>query len=173
MLTISRFRYPLIFIFLGLGVALHWQVGWSSAWMLYLSALVLFLVHLLFGDVWQAFRLLQRGQPAQAEQLLDRTLFPRLLVRRPRAYYHFACGMIALQQQRLEEGREHLQEALSTGLYRANDRALAQLNLAHIAFVQMDWPRAGQHRRAALAEQPTDLMIREQLQKLERALKEK
>lgn len=168
-----QFRFPLIFIFLGMGAGFHYYFGIEVAWMFYAAASILLLTHLLFGNVWQAFRYLQRGQPARAQRLLDRVRFPQWLVKRNRAYYHLAQGLLRLhtkQPETLAEGAQHLQQALGIGLYRANDRALAHLNLAHVAFVAQDFEAAATEHSRALAEQPTDLLLREKLKELGQAL---
>lgn len=172
MLLINRFRLLLVVAFLILGFLLHARIGIEAAWMLYASAIILLILHFLFGNVWLAFRSLQRGKADLAQRLLRQTRFPHLLVRRNRAYYYFTQGMLDLQREELEAGNQHLEQALELGLYRANDRALAHLNLAHIAYVQQQYERASQQSRIARAAEPTDLLIKDQLNKLERALAE-
>lgn len=172
MLLINRFRLFLVVGFLLLGFLLHIQVGITAAWMLYASAVILLILHFLFGNVWLAFRSLQRGKADLARRLLRQTRFPQLLIRRNRAYYYFTLGMLELQREELAAGTQHLEQALALGLYRANDRALAHLNLAHVAYVQQQYERAGHQSQIARAEQPTDLLIKDQLNKLERALAE-
>jgi tetratricopeptide (TPR) repeat protein len=167
-----RWRFALIFLFLGMGVFLHSRMGWQAAWTLYLAAVILLLTHVLFGNVWAAFRLLQHGQLADASRLLDKVFTPKLLLTRNRAYYYFARGILALQQQEMEQGEAHLQRALDLGLFRANDRALARLNLAHVYYVLKQYPAARRALTAAEAEAPTDLLIKENLAKLRRALEQ-
>lgn len=163
-------RFALIFIFLGMGFALHWRVGIEAAWPLYAAGAILMLTHLLFGNVWVAFRLLQRGRHSEAARLLERTAFPRLLVRRNRAYYHFARGLLALHAKDFDAGAMELEEALRLGLYRSNDRALAQLNLAHVLFLQKKYGESRKHLLTAESEQPTDLVLKDHLQQLREAL---
>lgn len=169
----QHLRFYLIFFFLGLGAALHVRVGIEAAWMLYASAVLLLLMHFLFGNVWLAFRYLQRGKPQRAQKLLDQTRFPNLLVKRNRAYYYLAKGLLQLHQpdyQARDGGAADIRKALELGLFRANDRALAHLNLAHLAFTQEAWETAAAERERALGEQPTDLMIKDKLAELGRAL---
>lgn len=170
MLWINRYRFFLMAVFLGLGVAVHSSRGLPAAWMLYASAAILLVIHLLFGDVWTAFRLLQRGKPKVAEKLINRTAWPKLLIRRNRAYYYFTRGLLQLHYKFMDEGKRNILRGLDLGLYRANDRALAFLNLAHAAYVQKKWQESEEYRALAAAEAPTDLMIRDQLDKLKLAL---
>ena len=169
-MTYSYLRYALIALFLGLGLLLHVRLGFSQAWYLYLAGLLLLLSHLVFGNVWMAFSSLKRGNPQKAEALLRQVWKPGWLLPRNRAYYYFTLGMLYLQHKKLKEARGHLQKAVTLGLRAPNDLALAQLNLAHIAYVQKDFNKARQALDAALALQPTDLMIKDNLRKLETAL---
>lgn len=169
-MILSRWRFALIFLFLGMGVSLHVWTSWSAAWTLYLAAVILLLTHLFFGNVWAAFRLLQHGKPQEAARLLDTVWRPGWLIPRNRAYYHFARGILLLQAEERTLGEKHLREALNLGLFRANDRALAQLNLAHLHYVQHQYAAARAALQAAAAEEPTDLMIKDQLAKMQNAL---
>jgi tetratricopeptide (TPR) repeat protein len=163
-------RYLVIALCLVLGVILHTQLGLRQAWYLYLAGALLLLSHLLLGNAWQAFSALKRGRPAQARALLRHTWAPQLLLRSNRAYYHFAQGMLLLQDKQLPESAQQLQQAVSLGLKYANDNALAYLNLAHIAYVQQNLARAREALDAARRFQPTDLMIKEGMEKLGKAL---
>ena len=169
MLT-TRIRFFLIFLFLGLGILLQLRVGISGAWYLYAGALLLLVTHFLFGPVWIAFRQLGRGHTEEAGRILDSIRRPEWLLRRNRAYYHFTRGLVHLQHKELDQGRAQLEKALDTGLTRANDRALARLNLAHLAFVEKRQEDARRQLEAAHAEQPSDLMLQDKLKELERAL---
>ncbi len=172
-MLLYRIRFILIFLFLAIGAYIHWRVGIGAAWMSYAAASILLFTHYLFGNVWIAFRLIQRGQLAEANQLLDQIRYPRFLVKRNRAYYHFGRGLLALHTAEHTEGKVHLEHAMELGLFRANDRALALLNLAHIQFVQGDYLQAAAWRQKALDEAPTDLLLKENLEKLGRALAER
>ncbi|MCB9035705.1 MAG: hypothetical protein H6557_03715 [Lewinellaceae bacterium] len=169
-MTYSYLRYALIALFLGLGLLLHLKLGFSQAWYLYLAGLVLLVSHIIFGNVWLAFGSLKRGQPERADALLRQTWNPNWLLRRNRAYYFFTLGMLYLQHKKLEDAKDHLQRAISLGLKKPNDHALAQLNLAHIAYVKKEFGYARQALADARSLQPTDLLIKDNLQKLEVAL---
>ncbi|MCB0561814.1 MAG: tetratricopeptide repeat protein [Lewinellaceae bacterium] len=169
-MTYSYLRYALIALFWGLGMLLHVKLGLSQSWYLYLAGLLLLLSHILFGNVWMAFNSLKRGNPQQAEALLSQVWKPNWLLPRNRAYYFFTLGMLHLQHKKREQAKKYLQKAVSLGLRTPNDHALAQLNLAHIAYIQKDFAKARQALATAQSLQPTDLMIKDNLQKLEAAL---
>jgi tetratricopeptide (TPR) repeat protein len=163
-------RYLVIFLCFGLGLALHLRLGLGHAWYLYVAGALLMLSHVLLGNVWQAFSALKRGRPAQAKMLLGQTWAPRLLLPSNRAYYYFAKGMLLLQDKQLPESEQCLTQAVSLGLKHNNDNALAYLNLAHIAYVQKDRLKAQGALDAARRFEPSDLMIKEGLEKLGKVL---
>jgi tetratricopeptide (TPR) repeat protein len=163
-------RYGLIALFLILGVVLHLQLGISQAWYLYAAAALLILSHLFLGNVWQAFSMLKRGKPAKAEKMLGHTWAPGLLLKSNRAYYYFTQGMLHLQREELDTARPLLEQATQLQLRYANDNALAHLNLAHIHFVQKNKTEAAQHLATAKSFEPTDLMIKDNLEKMQQAL---
>ena len=169
-MTYSYLRYGLIVLFWGIGILLHVKLGLSQSWYLYLAGLLLLLSHIVFGNVWMAFNHLKRGNPQQAEALLRQVWNPNWLLPRNRAYYFFTLVMLHLQHKRLEQAEKLLKKAVGLGLRTPNDLALAQLNLAHIAYIQKDFVNARQALAAAQSLQPTDLMIKDNLQKLEAAL---
>lgn len=163
-------RLLLIALLLVFGVVLQLQKGFYASWYLFAAAAVLLVGHAAFGNVFPAFQQLQAGNSAGAETLLRQTWNPRWLVPRWRTYYFLARGMIALQQQRLDEAEPLLQQALKTKPKKALDRAYLYLNLAHIHYVKKDLAGARQLLVQAKAENVNDLMLREHIQRLEKAL---
>lgn len=165
-----QLRLGIILLFTVLGIWLHIKTGITPAWYLYVTAFILLLTHFLFGTVWVAFAQLKRGNVLKAERLLNQIHQPNLLLKRHRAYYHFSKGMIALQKKRLSEGSTYFGKAMELGLRNDTDRALACLNLAHIAFLGKRFEAAREHLQKAKTFETTDLMIKENLNKLEIAL---
>lgn len=165
-----RIRFFLITGFIGLAIVLWLMEGWSTAWPLLLAATFLLVTHLLFGGVWVALHYLKQGKIDQAERILSAVWRPDWLMRPNRAYYHFALGLIYLQHRQLDKGENQLLLALGRGLVRPNDRALAKLNLAHVQYIRSNPAEAHTWLQQAREEEPTDLMLKEQLTKLEQAL---
>ena len=170
-MTYQVLRQLIVVLCVGVGATLHYQLGLGfGALACYAAALLLTATHVAFGTVWQSYRALRRGDPAGAERLLAATRFPAMLLRSPRAYYHLTRGMLDLQQKQLDDARRHLETALELGLRDDTDRALVALNLGHLAYVQRR-PDAARRWLARAQSYPTrDLLLREHLQKLERAL---
>jgi len=128
----TNIRFLLVALFFILGIILHVQLGFGSAWYLYLASLLLLATHFLFGTVWQAFAKLRKGNLNEAELLINRVKRPDFLWKPVRSYYYFVKGMIALQRKQNDAGKTNLQTALEMGLRNPNDNALTALNIAHI-----------------------------------------
>lgn len=163
-------RVALIIMFLLLGILLHFQAGLEAAWYLYAGAFLLALTYFLFGTVWVAYRLLNQGKVAEAEQTLLLTRYPQFLLGRHRTYYYFLRGMIHLQHEELEAGKEALQRALEGNRLRSKDRALALINMAHVSFMQKDYSASRGYMQAVRQLGLDDLLVKEQLEQLEKAL---
>lgn len=166
----TRIRFGLIFLFIGLGILLHLKTGLTNAWPLYVAALILLATHYLLGMVWIAFNLLKKGKVEQAEDLINQVKKPAWLIRRNRAYYFFTKGLINLQKKELKQGEENLQLALNTGLSNVNDLALVNLNLAHIYYLRKKFDKARNHLEEAKAQNSGDLLIKDNILKLEKAM---
>ena len=165
-----RLRFSLILLFIIIGLVLQVKLGFSSAWYLYLAALLLLFTHFRFGNVSAAFVKLRQGHPEHAEILLDQIKRPDWLAKRHRAYYHFTRGMIATQEEDLQEGEVELNKALELGLRSATDHALVALNLAHICFVGQRKEEARKYLDLAKSHPTNDLLIKEKVKELEQAL---
>ena len=163
-------RYLLIALFFILGAVIQFRLGISQAWYLYLGGVLLLLTQAFMGNVWTAHSLLKRGKINDAEKVLDQVWSPNLLLRRNRAYYYFSLGLIYLQRKELHEADNMLSEAIELGLEHPNDSALACLNLAHIHYVQMQPDQASHWMEKARSFPSNDLLVKENLQKLEQAL---
>ena len=163
-------RVALVILFLLLGVLLHVMEGIQAAWYLYAGALILIASYFLFGTVWAAYQLLNRGNVLEAEQTLLLTRYPQWLIGRNRTYYYLVRGLIHLQHKEISDGEAALFKTLAGNL-RSRDRALALLNLAHVAFVRKDHSGSLTYMKQAKALGVDDLLVRQQLELLEKALK--
>ncbi len=166
----TRIRFVLILLFLLIGIVLQVKNGFSSAWYLYATSLILLFTHFAFGNVWVAFSKLQKGKIIEAELLINQIKKPEWLVKQNRTYYHFIKGMIALQQKELPEGEKQLKIAVSRGLRSKNDNALALLNLAHICFVEKRSDDASSYLQQARSFEPNDLMLKQKIEEMEKLI---
>ncbi len=169
-MSLYSIRLSLILLFVGAGILLHGKMGIGSAWCFYLTALILLATHFLFANVWSAFTTLKKGNALKAELMLSKIRKPQWLARSPKAYFHFTKGMIDLQNKKLGEAELHLQEALKLGLRTPNDHALTALNIAHIHFVRKERTQARKYLEKAKNYESNDLMIKENIKKMEAVL---
>lgn len=161
-------RLALLLAALLLSLAYLLRDEYAQAVYLLIAALLLGLSHIWFGNIGQAYTAIRRGHTQMADRILAMILWPRWLLPRPRAYYYFIRGMLHLHANRLEEGAEALQKALKGPLREGKDKALATLNLAHIAYLRQDLD-ACKKRIVQVEEMGTnDLLIKEHLDKLKR-----
>jgi len=166
-----KLRLRIAFLFALLGILLHVQLGWSAAWYLYATTLLLVLTHVLFGTVVQAFQALRKGNPEHARTLLSQIHRPEWLLKRHRAYYYFVSGMLALNDKQIHYGKQDLKKALQLGLRSVQDKALATLNLAHACFTEGLFAEARQHLQTARGFEINDLVLKKHLDELEEALR--
>lgn len=163
-------RLALLLAAIILGLVYQFQGNLTFALYLYLAAGLLLASHLLFGNIWQAFTALRSGRVGLADRILELVVRPSWLLPRPRAYYYFVQGMLALRSEQLERGDQSLQLALDGPLRSDRDRALALLNRAHIAYLQQNWSACRTLKEEAEKLQARDLLIQEHLKKLNQAL---
>jgi len=166
----ARLRLILVALFFIIGLILHLMVGFDSAWYLYLGAGILLATHFLFGTVWVAFSYLKKGKIQQAEQIIEATKRPEWLLKGHRAYYHFTKGMILLRRKQTGLAKPHLEEALRLGLRTSTDKALANLNLAHLHYVEQKLDDSERYLEAAKSTPTDDLLIQQNIEQLEKAL---
>ena len=57
----ARIRFLIGVVIIALGALIHFKVGFSSAWYMYLSGLIILATHFLFGNVMLAFGRLNKG----------------------------------------------------------------------------------------------------------------
>jgi Flp pilus assembly protein TadD len=166
-------RLALTVMLLGLALVFQFTSGWNASWPFFAGALALILIYFLLGTTRLAFQALQRGDVNRAEKLLRQTLFPGLLVKNNRAQYHFVKGLVHLQYKEWDDAQAEIEKAIQTGLTRKKEEALAHLNLAHLHFVR-NRPRESRSSLEAARLIPTDdLLLRERLDELEKALSRK
>ena len=169
-MNFPRIRLILAFIFLLIGIVLTFAVGFSTSVYLFLAAGFLIFTHYKFGAIWPAFQFLQEGQVDKADDILNQIRKPEWLAKTHRSYFHFTKGMIHVQREQLPPGALHLKAALQIGLRNATDNALAAINLAHIYYVEKNHDACKKYLQQAIDFNSNDLMIKENIDKLQKAL---
>lgn len=170
---LARIRFLIAVIIIALGAVIHFKTGIGSAWYMYLAGFIILATHFLFGNVMMAFGRLNKGDVDTAENLILQTKRPDFLLKSHRAYYYFVLGMVALQKKQTGFGEQHLKQALDLGLRTDTDNALVAINIAHVHFVKKEYQKANEFRIKAESFNSNDLMIKENMKKLQGALKGK
>lgn len=168
---LARIRFLIGIVIIVLGVLIHFNVGFGSAWYMYLAGMIILITHFLFGNVMLAFGKLNKGEVDTAEDLILQIKRPDFLLKTHQAYYYFVLGMIALQKKQAGFAEQHLKQALTLGLRTDTDNALVAINIAHVHFVKKEYQLANEFRIKAESFNSNDLLIKENLKKLEEALK--
>lgn len=168
---LARIRFLIGIVILVLGAFIHFNVGFNSAWYMYLAGVIILVTHFLFGNVMLAFGKLNKGEVDAAEDLILQIKRPDFLLKTHQAYYYFVLGMIALQKKQAGFAEQHLKRSLDLGLRTDTDNALVAINIAHVHFVKKEYKLADEFRIKAKSFDSDDLLIKENLKKLEGALK--
>jgi hypothetical protein len=144
MLFLFKLRLFFIFFLIAGGfVAMMLNFDPGVSIMMWILSIVLILGYIFFGTSTGALMMLNLGKVEDAEKLLSQTINPKWLLKSHKAYYFFTKGLISLYKAsrndeaveiHLKEGEDFLLNALNYGLSRKQEKAMAYLNLAHVAF---------------------------------------
>jgi tetratricopeptide (TPR) repeat protein len=167
-----RISPVLALLFIGLGLFLHLRIGILSGLPLYVGALFIVLVYLLFGNIWQAFGKLKQGNLEAAEAILQDIAYPKILFKTHRAYYHFIQGILHIKKENLRDGETHLLQALQLGVTNATDRALITLNLGSLYLQTQNLEQAKYYIQETLRSSSNDLILKQRAAVFERKIKE-
>ena len=106
------------------------SIGSSSGWIMILAAVGFAFGYFRYGAVWSAWRAIRAENFDWAKSLMSTVRYPSLLSRQTLAYYHFANGLLCMQDDRLDAATDHLLAASEGALRTSNDRCIVLLNLA-------------------------------------------
>jgi len=166
-----KYRPYIIVLAIIIAIYMHVTEGLYIAIYFYLVTFLMVGVELFIGNSVLAFNLLKRGSPEVAAEVLGKTWVPSLLIKSRKAYYHFTRGILALQVKDLDGALYDLDLANTLGLKTSLDSALNALNLAHIYFAKKDKLKTIEFLDKAKSYQLNDLMLKEKITEMERALK--
>lgn len=173
-MNFSRFKFLLIVILLAISLAAF--VLWNSVGIgllaLAFASLILY-AHFRQGNIIPALMALRNGNIAKAEEALASIKRPDLLSKRYQAYYHFAFGLVDFYHKRIPEGCTNLEKALECGLKNKTELAITHLNIAQGAYMQGQKDKSKQHMELCIAQNPTDLHIKQRLEELAKLLESK
>lgn len=109
---------------------------WS---LLILSSVLSFLLlwgYFRYATVKLALNRIRKEDYVEAKRLIAYTDKPDRLSKSQKAYFFFVKGFIAREEEQYDDAEMLLEEALTIGLSKENDRAMALLALADIAMVR-------------------------------------
>lgn len=181
MIISPKIRLLLIFILIASGfVSMLLSLPALVTFIQWFAAIMLIFSYLLFGSVNGALFLLKSGQINRAEEfLLKGTYKVEWMLKSHRAYYYFTKGLIGLYKSQenvsgkelfLQDGEESLLKSLQIGLPRKQERAMAYLNLAHVAFFRRDKNKVSEYLELLKINKTSDLQLQKKIEEMEAAL---
>ena len=138
--------------------------------MMFGMALVSMFAHLVFGQVFGAYKAIAQERKAKAIRQLNATFSPNLLVGMHRSYYWLTWSIIHAQNKRFEQSEHCLIKAVEIGKMRKRDQIMALVNLAQV-FISRGQFKEGQAYLTQLETfQITDLRIKKMVQQLNQTI---
>ncbi len=173
MFTINIYlRFALMAVLIIGGVALAFAFGFWYAFPLLLAGIILLVGYILLGTVQSAAQMMQTGDFIGAEKRLGLSLKPNWLYKPNRAYYYMLKGTISSGLKRGNEVTEMwLKKADEIGFQSDNEKAMVTMQLIGIAVQKGNWNFAKTQLKTLKKLDITEPQIREQLQQIELAVK--
>ncbi len=156
-----------------LGIGLWVAYGFWYGFPFLITGIILTVGYFMLGTVQSAAMLLNQQRINEAEAQLKYTYFPKLLFYMNRGYYYMLHGTIAMFRKDNNKAESFINQALSTGLPTANEKAAAYLQLANIAAMRQNWTQAQNHLAEAKKLDISEPMIREQMKQFDQAFKQR
>ena len=181
MIISPRTRIILIIVLIASGfVSMMLNLPPLVTFVQWFAAIMLIFSYLLFGSVNGALFLLKTGQVNRAEEFLIKGTYKvGWLLKSHRADYYFTKGLIGLYKSQdnetgrelyLNDGEESLLKSLEIGLGRKQERAMAYLNLAHVAFTRKDKAKVQSYLEGLQKNKTSDLQLQKKIEEMELAL---
>lgn len=136
---------------------------------LWVSAMLLMLMHFRFGPIVGVLRALGRGDVDGAEAMLNGIKRPEWLAKTYKAYYHFARGLIAFRRNEVENGKQCFLTAMDIGLPGKYERAISSLNLAHAYYIEKNKEKTLEYLQKAREIKSDDLFLKNRIEELAQA----
>jgi tetratricopeptide (TPR) repeat protein len=168
-----KIRFALMAASFILGIGLWVAYGFWYGFPFLLAAIILTIGYILLGTVQSAAMLLNGQDIDAAEAQLKYTYFPQWLFSMNRGYYYMLHGTIAMTRKDYNGAEKHIQQALTTGLTSANEKAAAYLQLANISGMRQNWTQTQNHLAEAKKLDVTEPMIRDQIKEFDKVFKQR
>lgn len=173
---ITFFTFERLVVLFGVSTVLFFLLtftaGFAWSWFFLVIMIILVIRYFILGSVGAAARKLQTQDFEGAEKMLGYTWKPELLQFGMFAMYHFLKGTISMSRKEFGKSAEHMKEALKLGLPDADSQAMAYINLCGIEAQKGNKNGAKDFLEKAKKTKPTQPMILDQLDQLEKGLKQ-
>jgi tetratricopeptide (TPR) repeat protein len=143
-------RLPLAIVLIALGFWLGFSVTWWIAWIPFLVAVVMILVHFLIGPMTLIQTYVENGDMEGAQKLLDRIKYPRLLYKPVRSSYYMLRANFSSMSEDFDKAEADLRKGLATGMPEKEYEGTAYLQLGSIALKKGNTKDAMEHLRKAV-----------------------
>jgi hypothetical protein len=164
-------RFALIAVGILGGVALWSAYGWGYGLPFLIVGVILLLGYFFVGTIMSSNMLIGQMRLDEAEQRLNMTFFPKLLLPGYKGVYYMTKGAIAMQRKDWAASERLIKEALSAGLPTDNERGAAMLQLLMIGVQRGQRNNLTQKLADIKKLNITDPSLREQLAEVEKQLK--
>ena len=121
-------------LFLALLITFIPGLGLGYSFIFWLIFIVFVVGYFLLGTLSAASKRLQFEDLDGAEQILNYTKFPNLLLKMNKAYFHLLKGMIAMKRNQYAEAEVLMQKSYDIGLPTDNDKGMVLFNLAQLNY---------------------------------------
>lgn len=173
MFTINIYlRFALIAIGILGGIGLWIGLGFWYGFPFLLVGIVLLAGYILLGTILSSNQLLGKQQLQAAQDRLQMTYFPKLLLTGYKGVYFMTHGALAMQKRDYNTAEGWLKKSLDAGLPSDNERGAAMLQLVMIAASRNN-VKAAQSQFAELKKlNVTEQMLKEQIREVEKQMKQ-
>lgn len=156
-----------------LGVVLWMMYGFWYSSLFWLIFIIFVASYFLLGTIQSAAAMVQENDFNGAEQRLKLTKFPNLLYVSNRAFYYIISGTIQMNKNNIPEAESYFNKALELDLPTETEKAMVLIQLASINANKGKWKLAEKYYREAKALNVNEAMIKQQMQHLDQAFKQK
>ena len=148
--VLIKYRLPLGFLALALGIIVNIYSGFWPAFTLYFLALIAIVSHFLFGPMRLIQGYMEDGDIEGAQKVLDSIRFPNLLIKPVRSVYYFLKSNLALFKQDFDTAEVLMKKSLSLGMPMKETEGAAYFQLGSIAMQKSNMKQAEEYIRKAI-----------------------
>lgn len=125
-------------------------VGWWVAWLPFLIAVLMIIVHFMIGPMTLIQGYMEEGDMEGAERLMQKVKFPNLLYKPIRSSYYMLRANFSTMGEDLDKAEADLKKGLEAGISEKEYQGTAYLQLGSIAYKKGNIREAYEHLRKAV-----------------------